>query len=90
MESGTDRYLRMLSAALEMEEKGKDFYEKSVSACHNALERNFFKQMIAEEGRHHAALSDLKLYLSDPPPPRGFSSKSIPALTGLDIAQECV
>lgn len=73
MSSGQDRSLEMLSTALELEKKGTRFYEEAISACHNQIGREIFRmlmkdevmQMIIEEKSHHAALSDMKLYLSD-------------------------
>lgn len=42
----------MLSLALEMEEKGKVFYEKAVQSCKNELGRQIFATLIKDELMH--------------------------------------
>ena len=52
MSNGTDRSLQMLSTALEMEKKGKSFYEMAVSTCQNELGREIFQMLMKDEGMH--------------------------------------
>lgn len=52
MSNGTDRSLQMLSKALEMEEKGKSFYETAISTCQNKLGREIFQMLMKDEGMH--------------------------------------
>lgn len=42
------------------------FYQDHLSKAKDRVEREFIEQMVTEEKSHHAALSDMKLYLSDP------------------------
>lgn len=44
--------LKMLENALEMEEKGKNFYEKAANTCNNELGREMFKSLLADELVH--------------------------------------
>ena len=52
MSNDTDRSLQMLSTALEMEKKGKSFYEMAVSTCQNELGREIFQMLMKDEGMH--------------------------------------
>jgi rubrerythrin len=47
-----DRALAMLSTALEMEEKGKAFYEKAVNTCKNQLGVKIFTMLKKDEDIH--------------------------------------
>ena len=47
-----DRTMKMFSTALEMEEKGKAFYEKAKSTCQNKLGRQIFRMLMEEEIVH--------------------------------------
>ncbi len=42
----------MLSTALEMEEKGKAFYERVVSTCKNSVGREIFTMLLEDEKVH--------------------------------------
>jgi rubrerythrin len=44
--------IRMLETALEMEEKGKEFYEKAISNCTNALGKDIFTTLMKDEIVH--------------------------------------
>jgi len=52
MKKDIDRSLKMLSTALEMEEKGKVFYEGVVSTCKNSVGREIFKMLLEDEKVH--------------------------------------
>ncbi|MBW2637180.1 MAG: ferritin family protein [Deltaproteobacteria bacterium] len=52
MKKDIDRSLKMLSTALEMEEKGKAFYERVVSTCTNSLGKEMFKTLLEDETVH--------------------------------------
>lgn len=52
MSDAPDRSLQMLSTALEMEEKGKGFYDKAVSRCHNAVGKEIFRMLMKDEVMH--------------------------------------
>ena len=47
-----DRALAMLATALEMEEKGKAFYEKAISTCKNQLGVKIFTMLKKDEDIH--------------------------------------
>jgi rubrerythrin len=59
-----DRSLAMLSTALEMEEKGKSFYEKALLTCHQELGVKIFAMLKKDEDVHvqriHAIYEQLK------------------------------
>jgi rubrerythrin len=50
MAVGDDRSLKMLAAALEKEESGRDFYKDASERCSNELGRELFNTLIIEEG----------------------------------------
>jgi len=52
MKGSSDAARVMLSAALEMEKKGKAFYKKAVAACKNAPGREIFKGLMEDEDIH--------------------------------------
>lgn len=52
MAEGAARSLQMLAAALEKEERGRDFYIKSASTCSNELGKDIFRVLASEEGIH--------------------------------------
>ncbi|MBI5251321.1 MAG: ferritin family protein [Desulfomonile tiedjei] len=52
MADGDDRSLRMVAAALEKEEKGRDFYKDASEKCSNELGRELFHTLMIEEGIH--------------------------------------
>jgi rubrerythrin len=52
MKNDKNRSLKMLSTALEMEEKGRAFYERVVSTCKNSVGREMFKMLLEDEKVH--------------------------------------
>lgn len=52
MKKDMDRSLKMLSTALEMEEKGRAFYERVVSTCTNSLGKEMFTTLMEDETVH--------------------------------------
>jgi rubrerythrin len=52
MSNTENRTVQMLCAALEMEEKGKAFYEKALAASRNPLGREIFRTLIEDEIVH--------------------------------------
>ncbi len=52
MTQESDKALEILSVALEMEKKGKSFYEKAVSECKNSLGKNIFTILKNDEIIH--------------------------------------
>lgn len=72
MPAMTDRSLQMLAAALEKEEKGRDFYQNAVEKCTNPLGRELFRSLMLDEGSHiarikhiYASLQEGKVWTSD-------------------------
>jgi rubrerythrin len=51
--------IEMLSTALAMEEKGREFYEKAASECKNDLGVDLFRQLAADEIRHITAIKEI-------------------------------
>jgi rubrerythrin len=58
--------LDALSMGIDLELRSIAFYKKNLTKARDSIERDFIKQMIAEENSHHDVLSDMKLYLTDP------------------------
>ncbi|MBW1859949.1 MAG: ferritin family protein [Deltaproteobacteria bacterium] len=52
MSDAPDRTMHMLSTALGLEEKGKGFYSKAVSTCHNAVGKEIFRMLMKDEVVH--------------------------------------
>jgi rubrerythrin len=52
MKEDKNRSLKMLSTALEMEEKGRAFYERVVSTCKNSVGREIFAMLLEDEKIH--------------------------------------
>ncbi len=52
MGNGSERSLSMLAAAIEKEEQGKAFYEKSAATSTNELGRDIFSTLAVQEGVH--------------------------------------
>lgn len=52
METASDAALKMLSAALEKEEKGREFYVNAADKCSNPLSKDLFRMLVTEEGIH--------------------------------------
>lgn len=58
--------LDALTMGIDLELRSIAFYKKNLTKAQSSIEREFIQQMIGEENSHHAVLSDMKLYLSDP------------------------
>jgi rubrerythrin len=58
--------LEAIDVGIDFEMRAVTFYQEHLEQATDPLEREFIEKMIAEEKSHHAALSDMKLYLSDP------------------------
>jgi rubrerythrin len=52
MKEDIDRSLKMLSTALEMEEKGRAFYQRVISTCKNNVGKEMFKILMEDENVH--------------------------------------
>jgi rubrerythrin len=70
----------MLATALEMEEKGKAFYEKAVKTCGNTQCKEIFSALMKDEGLHqerikqiHDTLTSGKCWTRDWESVKGFS-----------------
>lgn len=63
MES-SDRAVKMLAAALEKEEKGRDFYKQAVEKCSNELGKDMFRTLAAEEAIHIKRIKEIYETLS--------------------------
>ena len=58
--------LEALDMGIDLESRSITFYKENLTKAQDSLEREFIEEMIGEENSHHAVLSDMKLYLSDP------------------------
>ena len=52
MAEGSERSLQMLAAALEKEDKGREFYRDAAAKCTNDLAKEIFRILTSEEGVH--------------------------------------
>lgn len=59
MPEETERSLQMLAAALEKEEKGRDFYKQAMDKCTNPLGRELFRSLVADEGVHIVRIKEI-------------------------------
>lgn len=59
MSSGNERSIEMLCAALELEEKGKAFYEKALAASRNPLGREIFRTLVEDESVHRKRIETI-------------------------------
>ncbi|MBN2224025.1 MAG: ferritin family protein [Deltaproteobacteria bacterium] len=59
MSNTPESSLEMLDKALEMEKKGKDFYEKAAVNCQNELGREVFQTLKRDEDVHIARIMDI-------------------------------
>lgn len=55
-----------VDVGIDFEGRAVEFYSQQLSLAGEPLETKFIEEMIAEERSHHAALTDMKLYLTDP------------------------
>lgn len=60
-----ERMLAMFSTALEMEEKGKAFYERAVEVCKNDLGREIFASLLKDETIHVERIKSIYAGLKD-------------------------
>ena len=58
--------LEAIEVGIDFESRSVSFYEEQLTKATDPLEQEFIEEMVAEERSHHAALTDMKLYLSDP------------------------
>ncbi len=58
--------IEALDVGIDFELRAISFYQEHLEKATDPLEREFIERIIAEEMSHHTALSDMKLYLSDP------------------------
>ncbi len=58
--------LEALDTGIDFEARSVEFYEKQLTKAINPPEQEFIRKMVTEERGHHAALTDMKFYLSDP------------------------
>ena len=58
--------LEALNTGIDFEARSVEFYEKQLTKATDPLEQEFTRKMVTEERGHHAALTDMKFYLSDP------------------------
>ena len=58
--------LEALNMGIDLELQSITFYKENLKKAQDPLEQEFIEQMISEENSHHAVLSDMELYLSDP------------------------
>ncbi|NOZ02332.1 MAG: ferritin family protein [Deltaproteobacteria bacterium] len=58
--------LEAVEVGIGFESQAVKFYSEQLPAAADPVEKAFVEAMIAEERSHHAALTDMKLYLTDP------------------------
>ncbi|MBW1743986.1 MAG: ferritin family protein [Deltaproteobacteria bacterium] len=58
--------MEAIDVGIDFEMRAITFYQEHLEQATDPLEREFIEQLITEEKSHHEALSDMKLYLSDP------------------------
>lgn len=63
---GTSDDLEALRLALDMERKGKKFYEDRAEAARDAFEKKFYAVLAHEEGEHFLTIWETIDYLEDP------------------------
>ncbi len=54
-----NKALSMLSAALEKEQKGQEFYKQASEKCVNPLGREIFRTLMADEGSHIKRIKEI-------------------------------
>lgn len=65
MTNPTERSLNMLTTALDMEEKGKAFYQKAIEQCGNDLGQEIFRKLKADEDVHVKRIKAIYASLTD-------------------------
>ena len=58
--------IEAIDVGIDFEMRAITFYQEHLEQTTDPFEREFIEQLIIEEKGHHATLSDMKLYLSDP------------------------
>jgi rubrerythrin len=58
--------IEALDVGIDFEQKAVTFYREQLKEASDALEREFIQCMVTEEKGHHAALTDMKMYLENP------------------------
>lgn len=59
MSNPSERSLSMLGTALDMEEKGKAFYDKAMKQCTNDLGQEIFRKLKADEDVHVSRIKEI-------------------------------
>lgn len=59
MTNTNDRALKILSTALEMEEKGRAFYQKAAKECKNELGKEMFSSLMSDEVVHAGRIKNI-------------------------------
>jgi rubrerythrin len=59
MAEASERSLQILAAALEKEEKGRDFYRDAATKCSNHLAKELFRVLTSEEGIHITRIKEI-------------------------------
>lgn len=60
-----NRALSMIAAALEKEQKGRDFYKNASETCVNPLGKEIFKTLMTDEGIHIKRIKEISDFLSN-------------------------
>jgi rubrerythrin len=55
-----------IDVGIDFESRAVAFYKEHLTAADDPREREFIEAMIEEERSHHAALTDMRYYLTDP------------------------
>jgi rubrerythrin len=64
MSNASESSLAMLDKALEMEKKGKDFYEKAAGSCRNEIGKEVFQTLRRDEDIHIARIMEIYAILT--------------------------
>jgi rubrerythrin len=59
MSEARDHFVQMLCTALEMEEKGRAFYEKAATTAENPLGKEIFRMLIEDEKIHRERIQKI-------------------------------
>ncbi|MCD6486851.1 MAG: ferritin family protein [Syntrophobacterales bacterium] len=64
MNEDLKRAMKMLSTALEMEERGRAFYQRAVSTCKNDMGKEIFQTLMEDEDVHMVRIKSIYEILS--------------------------
>ncbi len=64
MNEDLKRAMKMLSTALEMEERGRAFYQRAVSTCKNDMGKEIFQTLMEDEDVHMVRIRSIYETLS--------------------------